>query len=82
MELKRVKVRGIVSRSVRNATSKSAHGALVLTDEDGEIYVLRERDANPFEPGRFESVVGQTISVSGIAAPDGTLIVDDWHKLN
>jgi hypothetical protein len=81
MNLKRVDVKGMVSRSVRNAASKSAHEAVVLTAEDGDTYVLRERDANPFEPSGFEGALGQEICASGIAAPDGTLIVDRWCKL-
>lgn len=59
--------------------SKSEHPAIVLRTESA-TYILRRKDANPFEPdAQLRRLVGKRLVVEGVVAGP-TLVVESWEE--
>ena len=71
------RITGAVTRVRVAPGSKSEHLAVVLRTPRGAEYVLRRRGGNAFQDDVLETLVGATITATGLVA-DNTFIVTDW----
>jgi hypothetical protein len=81
MQMKPVKVRGAVTKSLVAQGSKSEHDAVMLTTKGGKSYILRRRGGPAFVDPEVERLVGSSIAVKGLAV-NGTLLMQDWAELD
>lgn len=69
---------GKVIRKQLAVGSKSERSAVVL-QSDGEEYVLRIQDGNPFHDPRLDDLVGKNIRASGLMHGN-TFVMQDWTE--
>ena len=79
MPAEQVELSGLVVRETVESASKSERGAVVLKTDSGESYILRRKDAPAFGDDGLESLVGGSITTTGIAI-DRTLIMQEWRR--
>lgn len=79
MDAKPVEVSGRVVRETVNGGSKSEQPGVVLKTDGGQSYLLRRSDGPSFGDHTLSSLVGSSITTSGIAVGN-LLIMRDWHE--
>jgi hypothetical protein len=72
-------VSGRVGRDTVATGSKSERAAVTLKTDDGQVYVLRNRDAPAFGDTSLDKLVGTSITAKGFAL-DQTLIMKEWRN--
>lgn len=78
MPTREIELTGVVRREIVNKGSKSEYEAVVLATPDGSTYALTQPNANPFEPGDLDRLVGHSIETRGLLT-DQTLSMRQWR---
>ncbi len=75
-----VTVRGIVSRELYAAGSKSEHWAPILTTDEGARYLLRRAGGSAYADPDLDELAGQAIEATGLVHRD-ILLLTEHHPL-
>jgi hypothetical protein len=78
MDPKPVELSGLVTRGRVGGDSKSGREAVTLQSNDGTTYILRKLGGPAFGDESLDSLVGNALTVNGLAVGD-TLIMKSWR---
>jgi hypothetical protein len=71
-----MELRGMVTKALYGAGTKSEHEAVVLETPSGR-YRLRRAGGNPFADPELDRLVGREVVCTG-TVHQGTLVISDW----